>query len=176
MPLNLHHGLKARLKEELEKQLPTVEVNNKSSLDRKTTGGFFMANGPIPEHGPITDRLNSYIGEWPFYDFLYGQISKELHEEQKYDSSVPVCKLSDIDEYSDISATSERLVELFDTLPWQYTFSIKLKPFLLPIFEGGSNKFELSETLSLIKPDDDLVAEYPLHSGIEGRDKWLFGT
>ncbi len=176
MGLNLHNNLKARLKEELAKQLPTIEVNNRSFLDRKTTAGFLLANEPLPKHGPITDRLESYIGEWPFYDFLYGQISKELNEEQQYDSSNPTCKLTDIEAYSNTAEASEKLVEQFNTLPWQYKFSIKFKPLFLPIFEGNSNKYELSDTVSLIKPDDSLISEFPLQSGVEGRDKGLFSS
>src|SRR3990167_3309463 len=101
MPLNIHPDCKNRLKEELAKQLGTIKVNNKSFLDLQSTGGLILASNPLPKHGLILERLETYIGEWPLYDFLYGYLSKELHEEQEYDSSVPVCRLTDIEKYTD---------------------------------------------------------------------------
>jgi len=163
MPLNLHQDCKNQLIEKLAKQLGTIDVTNNLFLDvRSTAVAFLGASAPLPKHGSVAKNLESYIGEWPFYNFLHGYLSKELHEQQEYDSSIPVCKLTDIKQYSNIEKTAERLVETFDSLPWEYTFSIKFKPFLLSIFEGTSNRFQLSDTISLVKPDGQLVEEYPL--------------
>ncbi len=125
MPLNIHPKCKARLKEELADQLETVSVNNKSYLDRQTTAGFFLASKPLPKHGPIIEQLESFIGEWPFYDFLYGFLSKRLHEESEYDSEVSTSKLTDIELFTDANTTADNLVETFDSLPWQYVFTLK---------------------------------------------------
>jgi len=175
MSLNLHPDCKARLKDELAGQLDTIEVKNKAFLDRQSTSGFLWASNALPKHGPIATELESFFGEWPFYDFLYGYISKELHEQQEFDSSVPVCKLTDIEGYSDASQTADRLVETFDSLPWDYVFTLKFDQFLSPVFKEQQNRYRLSSTVSLIQPDDQIIEEYPLKSGIEGRDKWLFG-
>ncbi len=42
------------------------------------------------------------------------------------------------------------------------------------VFEEGQNSFDLSNDIRLIKPDEQIVSKFPLQSGIEGRDKWLF--
>ncbi len=141
----------------------------------KSTVGFLIAGEPLPKHGSSIEKLESFIGERPFYDFLFGYLSKELQEQQDYDSAVPVCKLVELEQYSNVSGTAHRLVELFDTLPWLYKFSIKFKSFLSAIFPESTNRFEISETMSLVKPDDKFFEEYPLQSGIGGRDRYLFG-
>ncbi|MDH3975512.1 MAG: HEPN domain-containing protein [Deltaproteobacteria bacterium] len=168
MTLKLHKDCKKRLKQKLEQQLVTIDVTNNQFIDRKSTNGFITAEEALPKHGHVKDQLESFIGEWPFYDFLYGFLSKELRDQQAYDSSVTVGKLTELESYSDIQATSERLVELFDSLPWDYKFTIEFNSCLSPIFTKGINQYKLSDTLSLVKADDQFIAEHPLKSGVEG--------
>lgn len=120
MTVGLHPDCKARLKQKLEEQLARVVVTNKKFLDRESAGALFLADEPLPKHGASIQMLESHISEWPFYDFLYGYLSRELEEHGDYDSAAPTCKLVELDRYSDVAGTAARLVELFDTLPWQY--------------------------------------------------------
>lgn len=176
MSLKLHPDCKDRLKQELAEHLKCVDVKNKCFLDRASTAGFMLASNVLPKHGPITESLEAFIGEWPLYDFLYGYLSKELHEEQAYDPSVPVSALTEIEKYSEVGVTADKLVELFDTLPWHYTFSLKLPSFLASILADDVNSYQLSDTLRLVRPDEEFIRKHPLRSGIEGRDKWLSGN
>jgi hypothetical protein len=85
MALNLNKECKDKIKNKLQEHLPSIEINNKQFIDRGSTEGFIIANNVLPKHGPVREKLNSYIGELPLYDFLYGLLSKELNEEQTYD-------------------------------------------------------------------------------------------
>lgn len=143
--------------------MPTIEVNNKKFLKRESTAGFLIANESLPEHGPIIDELNSIIGEWPLYDFLYGYLSKELNDQQEYSSEDPLLKINEIDEYSDIEATAHRLVEEFNSLPWKYRFTIDIKSSLAPYFFDNA-VFNITDTIRIIKPDESFSTEHPLES------------
>lgn len=167
MTLNLHQGLKDRIKSQLVAQVPTIEVNNKKFLKRDSTGGFIIVNDALPEHGPIVDVLKSIIGEWPLYDFLYGFLSKELNDQQTFDSDAPLLKLNEIDEYSDVEAFSQRLLEEFNSLPWKYRFTIDFKSSLVPLF-SDIPVFNITDTMRLVKPNEVFVAEHPFETA-DGR-------
>ncbi|MDR4498436.1 MAG: HEPN domain-containing protein [Candidatus Scalindua sp.] len=173
MPLNIHPDCKRRLKEVLAKHLDTINIKNNFFLDRQSTDGLFEVSDILLKHGPIVERLESYIGELPLYEFLCSYLSKELTEEQEYNSSISVSKLTDIEKYSNVVETAERLIETFDSLPWKYVFTLKFKQFLSPIFEEASNRYQLSDTISLTKPDAQLNNEYPLQLGIKASDNEL---
>ena len=118
MAIGLHPDCKTKLKEKLKEQLGSIKVTNKSFLDRDSLSALFLVEEPLPKHGSLVEKLKSFISEWPFYDFLCGYLPKELEEKQEFDSEVPVCKLIDLKQYSNVPETADRLVELFDTLPW----------------------------------------------------------
>jgi len=167
MPLNLHQGCKDRLKQLLVEQLPTVEVTNKKFIKKQSTTGFLTASEALPEHGPAIDSLQNYIGEWPFYDFLYGFLSKELNDDQAYDSSESLLKLTEIDEYSDVEATATRLVDEFESLPWQYKYTIDIKSSLSQIFTGTKTNYELTDSINIAKPDETFIKNHPVQT-LEG--------
>ncbi len=175
MTIEIHPQCKERLVAELANQLPTVFVKNNSYLDRKNLFGLYRAGAALPDHGDLVDQLHGFIGEWPLYDFLYGVLAKELHENQEYDSDFPHRRLTELPEYADAIATAQRLIYEFESLPWTYTYSIKFKTFLVQVLQESGNVFEISDQIRLVLPDDGLAEQYPLVSGIEGRDRWLFG-
>ncbi len=147
-----------------------IEVNNKKFLNRESTSGFLIANDSLPKHGPIVDELNSIIGEWPLYDFLYGFISKELNDQQEYSFDEPRLKITELEKYSDIEATSQRLVDEFNTLPWKYRFTLDIKSTLSPYFSDNS-VFNITDTIRVVKPDENFITEHPLegYDGIASR-------
>jgi len=161
MALNLHKGLKDKIKNKLVEQIPAIQINHKKFIKRESTSGLLSANEALPDHGPIIDSLNSYISEWPLYDFLYGYISKELEEKQKYDSEQDSQTITEIDEYSDIHATVDRLVELFDSLPWRYRFTLDIKSTLEPFF-SDKTEFNISDNIRIIKADESFIERHPL--------------
>lgn len=174
MPLNIHQGCRDSIKQKLIEHLPAVEVNNRKYLKRESTDGFLIANDSLPKHGTIVDELTSIIGEWPLYDFLYGFISKELNDQQKYSSDDPLLKLTEIEQYSNIEATSQRLLDEFNSLPWKYRFTLDIKSSLSPYFSDNS-LFKITDTIRIIKPDENFISEHPL-AGLDGSSsKGLLG-
>lgn len=174
MALKLHPECKARLERDLAEALPHVRVNNRKFLDRSSTYALFLPNTTLPDHGPLAKRLESYVGEWPFYDFLYGSLSKELYEEGDYDASLPDASITDLDQYSDPNEAARRLVAAFDSLPWEYVFSFRMPQFLSLIFENGDEQYPLAEKMTLVKASDELTEKFSLESGGEEKDRRLF--
>ena len=175
MSLHLHEKCKARLVEVIGELLPNILVQNNMFIDRKSAIMLIRAESVLPEFGPIKESLEQYIGETPVFDFLYEFLGKELHENQKFGLETPVSKLVELDTYKDPKSTANRLVDLFDSLPWEYTLSIKFENEFSELFSQNFSKYNLTDSLRIISPDDEFNKAFPLQSGIEARDRSVSG-
>ncbi len=126
MTLNIHPDCKARLIEKLTEALAYARVNNKSFLNRNSLYPILLLESILPKSGEIRDNLESFIGESPLFDFVYGKLSRELNEKEQYNSDVPDEPLSENQKYSDLSSLSAQLVSELDSLPWNYCFTFRI--------------------------------------------------
>lgn len=175
MALDLHAKCKERLVEKIAEQLPNISVQNNMFIDRKSAILLVLAESVLPERGPAKDKLEQYIGEAPIFEFIYEFLAKELNENQKYDSKIPDIKLTELDNYKDPVATANRLVDLFESLPWKYTLSIKFENEFSEFFSENLKKYELGDSLRVVTPDEDFTKSFPLQTGIESRDRAILG-
>jgi hypothetical protein len=175
MPLNLHPSCLARLKERLVTCLPEFGLNYGSYLDRNTLSCLLDIDKTLPKQEQLSAALEEFISDTPFFDFVYGELSKELQDFQEFDSDSDsqVKRLIDLPNYSDAEALAERIVESFEALPRRYCFTFKLNRDVSRHFP--EKELKLSDSVRLIRPDDDFCAEFEVKSGIKGRDEWLHG-
>ena len=173
MPINLHEGCKTRLKERLSEALTNAKVNNLSFVNRQSLFEVLEQESVLPTTGNVRDELESYISESPFFDFVYGSLSKKINEGQQYNNDHPEEPLSYLDEYSDLQLVAENLIEEFSSLPWEYAFTFKLgAPIAKYITEEVT---QISPDIRVLNVGNELVNNFPLHSGIPGRDQYLHG-
>jgi hypothetical protein len=176
MSLGLDPQCQKRLAEKIAEELPNVNVENRMFLERHSALELLSSEPVLPQTGPLKDRLKQYIGETPIFDFLYGSLSRELYEKQKYDLETPLMKLTELDEYRDPVSVAQRLVGEFESLPWEYTLSIKLENEFGSLFSQAIKEYSVSDSIKLGIPDDDFIEKFPLQSGIGARDiSSLFG-
>jgi hypothetical protein len=91
-------------------------------------------------------------------------IGRELWELDQYRSDVPSINLVDIAGYGDPSAVAARLVTLFDTLPWEYTFTFELPEQLDSMLPASVRSYQLSPQVRIVRPNPEFSQEYPLTS------------
>lgn len=173
MPLGLHTRCLSRLSETLQSALTTFRVDQGNFLNRASLEKLVSIENVIPKERALCDKLQCYISETPFFDFVYGQLSKELRETQDYVSDSVGVPLTSIPAYSDASAVARRLVEAFEALPRTYRFTFKLNRSLSALLQAEA--MQLSRHWSLVRPNKEFCEEFALQSGIPGRDKWLHG-
>lgn len=175
MTLGLHPKCIERLTEVVKEQLPKVLVSKRMFLDRKSVLYLYLAEDVIPGVGNIKRNLEQFIGDSPVFDFIYETLAQELHENQEYDSEVGDLSLNEIAGYEDIDATAVRLIGDLESLPWQYTFTIRLhkevSELLLPLI----NNIDLGEKIKIAQIDDSFDEIFPLTSGIKARDQSVAG-
>jgi hypothetical protein len=172
MSINLHNNCKEELIKKLEQGLPKIKVKNRMFLDDVSLFEIFLVEQTLPQNGIIRQMLEEYISERPFYDFAYQTLSRELYENQKYESNSTL-SLSEIDHYKDLPSTASRLVAEFESLPWKYSLTLQLEGEFADIFSKNIKVFEISDSIKIFTPNDAVIREFPMQSGIAGRDKEL---
>lgn len=173
MALGLHPQCRSRLKEKLADCLPDFRLNYSSYLDRRSLARLADVDMALPRQRELTASLESYVNETPFFDFVYGELSKELHDSQEFDSDSRVKRLIDIAAYSNAVQVADRLVESFEQLPRVYRFTFGLNRDVSRYL--FSRELVLASGIRLVRPDDSFENEFPLQSNVPGRDRWLHG-
>ncbi|CAO3440150.1 hypothetical protein [Azospirillum endophyticum] len=176
MPVTLHSACIERLRESLKKALSMIIVDKNQLIRRHSTVGLFESEKILPSSGKsknIKGDLEEYIGEYPVFDFVYETISKELSENQTYDSEVLNLKLTSIECYKDVEALANRLLEQFITLPWSYKFSLNISSELISPNDFLEDTVDFGGGVSLSKVTDEFKERFPLESHIEARNNNL---
>jgi len=173
MSLGLHEGCRQRLIELLSICLPEFRVNNGSFLNRQSLKVMGSIDDSIPKQRDLTERLESYLSETPFFDFVYGYLSQEIYETQQFNSESTGIPLTSIPEYTDPTALAHRLVQSFEDLPRTYRITFKLNSTVSAHIPDKI--YELSEKMYLIRPDDEFTQKFPLTSDIPGRNDRVHG-
>lgn len=175
MALELHKQCRERLVEKVSEVLGRVKVQNHMFLERRSTVSLFLAEEVLPGTGPLKKRMDQYVSETPLYDFLYETLSRELYEQQEFDSNFPLANLTDLSEYKDTKSVAQRLITDFESLPWKYALTIRVENDFGQLFAQSIKEFQLGDCLTLITPSEGFIQQYPLQSGIEARDRAISG-
>jgi len=161
MSLELNQRCKERLKEKLLEVLLQVEVENNFYLKPWVKYYFNSLEIILPQKGPLKDKLEKFIGDNPFSEFVYDYLSKELIKIDKYTANEKEKPLSSIPEFSDTSSLADNIIEAFDSLPWEYSISININNELTELFNKEIKEFSLSNSIKLITPNDTFTKNYP---------------
>ena len=170
MSLGLHPECEKRIIKILSEQLPNVRVRNKVLLEPESVYGLSnTAEQSLPQN--IKNQLEQqYIGEIPLFNFIYETLSRELRETQKYDPKIPLVKLTEIKDYQDPNAVAKRLVESFNSLPWEYFLTIKFENDFGELFCNAIKQYPICDSIRLATAGQNLKDNFPLKSGIEARN------
>lgn len=176
MALGIHEDLKNRLKLVFANHFKDLRINNNTRIDTPSLLNILGIEKSIPKHGDIYEKLSKYVGDVPLVKFIDGYLSREIFEENRFKLTREPVPISDLEKYSDSFSVADRLIEAFDSLPWQYKYTIQFSPVLNPIINQHNGEYILSDSLKIIKPDSQFMEDYSLVSGIKNRDDFLFGN
>lgn len=150
-------------------------MSHRMFLDRKSTTFLILADQVLPKIGRIREDLERYIGELPVLEFVHEILSKELSEEQAYDSDSESLAITEIEAYEDVEVLAKRLIDDLDSLPWSYTFTIKFHEELSEAFLPLLNNNDISDNLRIFQPDGIFEKSYPLTTGTKELDRTRLG-
>lgn len=100
----------------------------------------------------------------------------ELWELDKFDGDRPLVNLFDIQGYSDATAVATRLLDSFQTLPWQYQLTFTLPDEIKMLLEPELYEFRLGPNIRLARPGKTFKERFPLDSGNARRNQDIEGS
>jgi hypothetical protein len=173
MPIGLDERCLERLRQGLAEQNPEFKLRHGWNLDRASLLGLLELEKALPNNADLKASLEKFINETPLFDYVYGELSKELYDFEEFDSESKQSSLIENPKYSDVEALATRLISGFEGLPRRYRFTFKLNSELSAHFHGP--EYKLTDSVRLIFPNPDFAEQFPLVSDIPGRDRWLHG-
>lgn len=163
--MELHENAKQRMLTLMSEDLQYLTVKNGKFLDRMSAFlSLYRANTVLPKQGAFARQLEEWVGDLPFIEFCAGHVDDELSLHGQYVAEPERQLLSEIPGYEDVGALAQRLVGLFETLPWQYTLTVELGPDFLPPLPHDTTALPIGEKAKLITSDLLLADEFPLES------------
>lgn len=175
MALELHSQCLSRLREALTEYLADLRVDKRMFLHFESTVRLALAEKILPETGSLRHKLGEYVGELPLLTFISDSINRELIENETYDANSSHLPITSLPKYRDLKELADRLVQCFESLPWNYAVSLELPVEIGEHIKNTRPRFDLSSSLRILCPDDSDDKKRPLNSGIEKRDISLFG-
>src|SRR5947208_1955903 len=128
MALQLHAKCKERLAEALSAALANVKIQYGEQIQFFCTPELFSIDKILPKDSEFRDQITSYVEEQAFFEFVFQTLAQELPRklEDELGAKKEPIPLIRIGQYGDLRAASQRLVDLFDSLPWKYRLSFNL--------------------------------------------------
>ena len=132
MSLNLHKNALNLMKEQLEKSVGTVRVENGNWVDGASAFfASYFANEKIPKTGKVYEKLLEFVDDMPFVEFVIQTLRRDILDSQDYVVDAKAA-LNEIPGFNDTDALAESLVSRFNSLLWNYTFSLDLPDAFFP--------------------------------------------
>ena len=175
MGLDLHPECLSRLNQFVAEHLPGVRIDHGMFLNYPSMLPLFPVQKILPRSRTLTESLQRYVGENALYTFLSESIARDIYEANQYSEEKEGPPLVSFPNYSNPAEAAKRLIDDFNTLPWTFIVSLEIPNPLGNTFRNTSGNFSLSDSFRLVCPDDKYTQSLPLKSGIEQRNKLLFG-
>jgi hypothetical protein len=174
--LAFHPQLRTRLANALAENFPRIRVEKGMFLDyASSVDALAAAEDALPEHGPVKNQLISYVDEYPITEFVRNWLTIELYELDRYRGDSPPHSLLEIPEFADAHALADRMISELESLPWRYTFTLKLPAAASSAFPIPFVEHRFSTNMRLVRAGESFTKEYPLNSDHEGRQKRIHG-
>jgi hypothetical protein len=158
MAITIKPDVRLPLIEKLTDILSRVEIENNRFINYKIFYELTDLEETLEkkESGKLSKR---FVTDSPLIDFFLEELSEEIQRTRKFDSTIQRYPLTQIEEYKNPSSLAERLVRDFESLPREYKIFIKL-----PVYGFvnilGTDRFELSNALNLVIPNDEFEATF----------------
>lgn len=160
MSINLRPEIRSPLAEKLADILAKTEVANGYFLDHKYFDELNELEQRLQRKTETWRQAEDYISDRPFVDMFFEQLSEWFQKNRKYDLQKEKVLLNTFSEFTDTTSVAERLIQDFESLPWEYKCFVTLPLFNLK--EALSEQqHKLSDALSLIFSDEQHQLSFP---------------
>jgi hypothetical protein len=162
MPLDLHPEARLALATALSQELRKIEVEHNSFLRHASTAGLVRLDLVLPNtRSKVGLRIAHILGDEPFSDFVYDQLSILLNR-RTFSSEASIVPLQAVQEFQNLDQVAENLVVQFNSLPWSYSIFARIPYEIGRRLSSGiqGNVFVIDERYRLIRFEEGST-EYP---------------
>jgi hypothetical protein len=174
MPLDLSPECRKRLREALTVALPMIGIRSGIFPDWRSGEKLAAAERALPQNGKLHDRLIEYLDERPLTEFILGTLGRELWERDKYQGDEQ-STLAEIEGYHDAEVLAVRLLDQFESLPWEYQITVPLPDSLVELLRPAESAVELSPSIRLVRATEEFAKEFSLAAAGESLNRRLAG-
>jgi len=161
MPLKIQKNLYDQLVKKLENYLDKIFINNNYYVNYYSLFGLWGLDKTLPDKGDLRNCLNEYIGEQPLISFIYDFISRDIINIEEIGNYTEDFQLTQLKKYNDKSKISRCIIDSFISLPWEYSFTIKLDNDYAQIINAHLKKYRINDNIRIVKPEEELINVFP---------------
>jgi hypothetical protein len=176
MALNLNPNCKRQLSDKLSKALEETTVSSGTFLSTKLIGDLIALERTLPGDAKFREKIYNFVDEYALFEFVFSELRRKIFKTEVYDKDAVTRSLTSLPEFSDIKQEAQKLVESFDTLPWQYKISIELPPIAQKAFKNCGDRYQVYDGMAILNADEDLINNFSVvNSGLDGVTSGLLG-
>lgn len=182
--LDIHPQAEDRIRQVLLESIPHIKVDRGVFIHFESVIKLRSLDGIISRGSEAWEILTSIISDHPVSEFVKDQLERRLRDVQEFYNDGELVPLLSCEGMGDAESISDQLISELKSLPWVYSFFIKLpREIASPSLEAlNSEVFDLCESTSLISAQKNLNDRFPnpgsfnnfrsLASLIEKEENW----
>jgi hypothetical protein len=162
MPLDLHPSCKNRLTSFLAEKIRSLKVEHRRFLNYEDASGLNDADKILPAAGDVREKLNAFLDDNPFYEFVTDQITRTLNDTENWATAKTLEGLTSCSAFTDAEATAKHLTESFNSLPWQYALTFEMPETLAVELSSLVGQFSFADDVKLVLANEEFQEQHPL--------------
>jgi hypothetical protein len=150
LTIRIHPNCRERVIEITRKALGDFLVQHDIFPNLGSMDLLAPADSALRSAGKVREDLHEMISDSPFADFVMETLSKELPQNRAFNASKTLKFLSQVDGYADTGAVAQRLVEEFESLPWNCAVAARLPASVERLFAGLSAPLGMCDGIRIL--------------------------
>lgn len=169
MAIKIKDDIKEKISAFVSDNLHKVHVDNGSFVNSRSMFNLFDID-KIIENKSTAKELLPIVGDNPLYHFVSETINRDVRNTQDYESGKNL-SLSELTPFSDASNYARKIIEDLCSLPWSYTFTLRLPKDLHPLLDQAKDEAVISTSMRLVRTTSDFALQFPLESKVARRNE-----
>lgn len=169
MAIKIKDDIKEKIGEFISDNLHNVHVDNGSFVNSRSMYSLFEVDRII-DNKQASKELAQIVGDNPLYHFVSETINRDVRNTQDYESGKDV-SIVELAPFSDPAAYAAKIIQDLKSLPWSYTFTLRLPKDLHSLLDNAKSEAVISTSMRLIRVTPEFARQFPLESKVERRNE-----
>src|ERR1700690_1041264 len=165
MALEIHAGLKDKLKKALTKVLPDFMFNDRWLQHPSRIRILREIGAVLPDHGTLIEKLEQYVGEEPLFNFIFSFLREEFYAGIGQDPEKHSLFVKDLSGFYSSDEIVSRLISAVVSLPWKFSVMLQLPDDMNRLLTLIPPPYGINTEIRLLSAEEAHGVAFPLTSG-----------